>query len=643
MNSKKSSDRIVRNVSSLVCLSFFAFAASAAAQTKPSDPASLETRVTVQPNVSSVSKDSVLIQSVIEVGSLSRSRNVSDRNLTAQTVTTQPTQSAGTQSTNVSQLLPQITTLGKEGDGSRASGKMAQVTSVSQLSDVKPTDWAFTALQSLVERYGCIAGYPDRTYRGQRAMTRYEFAAGLNACLDKINEIISAGLADKVSKEDLAAVQKLQEEFAAELATLRGRVDALEAKVTTLESQQFSTTTKLSGLVFFNVTGAAGGDNVQVETGRRVGGVPEVIRATRPNLTFSGLAWLTLKTSFTGNDALTTQLAMGNGSSPYNSYNQNNSFGFFNTTGVPFTDQTAGINPNQVVLRELSYQFPVFDKASLVVGARVNFYKYFDNNRFTLFLNGTTTFNSINSPLLTNAKRGAGAVFLTPLGQNFDLKIGYLAEDNEFLPGPRSAADANQGLFGGNNALTAEIGFKPSDSFNLRLIYSRTNLQAFAGLVGGSGATPSLVGIADDGAGGALSNGQSDVFVANFDWLVTKGFGLFGRYGISSTNLNRVTGGSAGSVTTQSFQFGVAFPDLFKEGAMGTLSLVMPFNFTGGRNLLVAGAGNGGVQYDIEAAYSFPVTKNISLVPAAYLILNPNNFSGNPSVFVGNMRMQFSF
>jgi S-layer homology domain len=84
--------------------------------------------------------------------------------------------------------------------------QIAQVTSVSQLSDVKPTDWAFTALQSLVERYGCIAGYPDKTYRGQRAMTRFEFAAGVNACLDKINEILTAGLADKVSKEDFAAV-----------------------------------------------------------------------------------------------------------------------------------------------------------------------------------------------------------------------------------------------------------------------------------------------------------------------------------------------------------------------------------------------------------------------------------------------------
>ncbi|HEY9662689.1 MAG TPA: iron uptake porin, partial [Allocoleopsis sp.] len=65
----------------------------------------------------------------------------------------------------------------------------AQVTSISQLSDVQPSDWAFQALQSLVERYGCIAGYPDGTYRGQSALTRFEFAAGLNACLDRISEL----------------------------------------------------------------------------------------------------------------------------------------------------------------------------------------------------------------------------------------------------------------------------------------------------------------------------------------------------------------------------------------------------------------------------------------------------------------------
>ncbi|MEG3934368.1 iron uptake porin [Microcoleus sp. T3_B1] len=130
----------------------------------------------------------------------------------------------------------------------------AQVNSVSQLSDVKPTDWAFQALQSLVERYGCIVGYPDGTYRGNRALTRYEFAAGLNSCLDRVSELIAAGTTNQITGEDLAIVQKLQEEFATELSVLRGRVDALDARTAELEANQFSTTTKLNAEIIVVVT-----------------------------------------------------------------------------------------------------------------------------------------------------------------------------------------------------------------------------------------------------------------------------------------------------------------------------------------------------------------------------------------------------
>ncbi|MCY7272316.1 MAG: iron uptake porin, partial [Phormidesmis sp. CAN_BIN44] len=174
-----------------------------------------------------------------------------------------------------------------------------QVTSVSQLSDVRPTDWAFQALQSLVERYGCIVGYPDKTFRGNRALTRYEFAAGLNACLDRVNELIAAATADLVKKEDLATLQKLQEEFAAELATVRGRVDALEARTTTLEKQQFSTTTKLSGEVIFSLASAYGaypglGNRRSLASGTTTGGAP----GRDANVVFNNRVRLKLLTSF---------------------------------------------------------------------------------------------------------------------------------------------------------------------------------------------------------------------------------------------------------------------------------------------------------------------------------------------------------
>ncbi|HEY9826284.1 MAG TPA: iron uptake porin, partial [Stenomitos sp.] len=165
------------------------------------------------------------------------------------------------------------------------SEQVGQVTSVSQLSDVQPTDWAFQALQSLVERYGCIAGYPDGTFRGNRAATRYELAAALNACLDQISDRFA-------TKEDLETVKALQEEFKAELATLKGRVDGLEARTATLEAQQFSTTTKLQGEAIFSGIAAGGGSP----------------QASDPNPTASYRVRLNLVTSFTGKDTLITGL-----------------------------------------------------------------------------------------------------------------------------------------------------------------------------------------------------------------------------------------------------------------------------------------------------------------------------------------------
>uniref|UniRef100_UPI0039A66C7C iron uptake porin n=1 Tax=Nostoc piscinale TaxID=224012 RepID=UPI0039A66C7C len=192
----------------------------------------------------------------------------------------------------------QITTVAQL---TQQNDSMGQVTSVSQFSDVQPTDWAFQALQSLVERYGCIAGYPNGTYRGNRALTRYEFAAGLNACLDRVNELIATATSDLVTKEDLATLQRLQEEFSAELATLRGRVDALEARTSELEANQFSTTTKLVGEAIFALA-APFGDERAVTNGLGNGAPID------SNVIFANRVRLNLYSSFTGSDRLQIRL-----------------------------------------------------------------------------------------------------------------------------------------------------------------------------------------------------------------------------------------------------------------------------------------------------------------------------------------------
>lgn len=523
-----------------------------------------------------------------------------------------------------------------------ASQGMSQVTSVSQLSDVEPTDWAFQALQSLVERYGCIAGYPDGTYRGDRAMTRYEFAAGLNACLDRINELIAAGLADKVSREDLAVLQRLQEEFAAELATLRGRVDALEARVGELEANQFSTTTRLSAVSTWHITDLGFDGDLLRETGARDANGDPVVEAVDEDTTtkFGYLTWINLNSSFTGRDNLNIQLDVSNSGSPANALA---SAGLFNTWGVPFTEQSSG---GSVRLRELHYSFPAFnDAVEFVVGPRINVYRFFDTNPYTFILGGIDSFNSSGSTQFNSLDRGAGAIAIVPIGNDFDIRVGYLGEANEFLP-TNSASDPSRGLFEGTNTLTAQLSFKPSSDFGLSFLYNRTNSTPTGGngVIGGATGEP-IGGLLDDGeSGSGIGTGAANTYLANLSWEVFDGVGIFARYSYGDYALWRPDdGGRIGDVVAQSFQAGLAFPDLGKEGALAAVSYLIPYSYLDGREFVLSGAGDGGVQWEIEAAYYYPLTNNIALSPRLYVINNPNNFSDNPTVFVGNLRTQFRF
>lgn len=530
-----------------------------------------------------------------------------------------------------------------------ANDAMAQVTSVSQLSDVQPTDWAFGALQSLVERYGCIAGYLDGTYRGNRALTRYEFAAGLNACLDRINELIATASADVVTREDLATLQRLREEFAAELASLRGRVDALEVQTAQLEANQFSTTTKLTANIFFNITGAFADGDVLAEGQTAFRTQPRTATPLLreidddPSITFSNYLFLNFNTSFTGRDSLVTQLVAGNGDSPANEFV---SAGLFNTFGTPYTDQTGVTgDDNNVVVRELFYSFPIGDDIQVAVGPRVNWFRYFDNNRFTLYLTGASSFNSIGSTLLNAIDRGSGVAIVWDISEQFDLRVAYLGENTEFLTSSlyNSSSNPSQGLFNPTNTLTAELDFSPNDRLNFRFIYNRSRIRAVAGQIGGAIGEP-IYGFADDGFDGPIDDATADTFAFNFDWLITPGLGIFGRYSYGSTNIEPITPGRPdGEVNAQSLQLGLAFPDLGKEGALATLSYVIPFSILDGRNFLASGGGDGGIQYEFELTYFYPLTNNIAIVPAFYIIENPNNFSDNPTIFVGNLRGQFSF
>ena len=273
-----------------------------------------------------------------------------------------------------------------------------QVTSISQFSDLRPSDWAYQALNNLVERYGCVAGFPNGSFGGGRALTRYEAAALLNACLDRISEVTDE-------------LKRLLKEFERELAVLKGRVDGLEVKVGELTASQFSTTTKLKGLATF-VLGAnsfsGSAIDVAANQGNRTSSFSPTF--TLPNATtFNYDVQLTLDTSFTGKDLLRTNLRAGNfadsvfGGEPHALALSQLEAAFQENCGE-------GIDCGDVVaIDKLYYQFPLGSGFTATLGPRVG-----QEDMLALWPNVYPSETILNvmtvngAPAAYNKNRGAG-------------------------------------------------------------------------------------------------------------------------------------------------------------------------------------------------------------------------------------------
>jgi Carbohydrate-selective porin, OprB family/S-layer homology domain len=529
----------------------------------------------------------------------------------------QPQVLAQVQPVEVSQtdvnVLQQVNQYSNEGK----NNSQAQVTSVSQFSDVQPTDWAFQALQSLVERYGCIAGYPNGTYRGNRALTRYEFAAGLNACLDRVNELIATATADLVTKEDLATLQRLQEEFSAELATLRGRVDALEARTAELEANQFSTTTKLVGEAIFAVSDVfgdtAGEDN---------------------NTVLQNRVRLDLQTSFTGRDVLHTRLATGNA-------------GNFNI-GVPGSGegtQTFNItgdaeNRNDVFLDWLAYYVPI-GPAQLYIAATGGIHSDYaatNNPYFEDFDGGNgalSTFAS-ESPIY-RIGGGAGASISIPFGKGdgilrpSSLTVGYLASEAN---NPGQTGNRGTGLFDGNYAALGQLNFNLGNRVALAATYvhgyhgSGSTLFDAGGIRGGLPVVGTEQANTLANPSSSNSYGLSAAFRPS-DKLSVSGF----------VSYHDVTGfGSDDDFETWAYGAGIALPDFGKRGnVLGIFAGAEPYSL--GR----AGRGSRDVPYHIEGFYKYRVSDNISITPGVIWLTSPGQSNDNDDAIIGTLRTTFTF
>lgn len=75
------------------------------------------------------------------------------------------------------------------------------------------------------ESIDCLGGYPDGTFRGDQPVTRDEFAAGLNACLNQLEQQLD--LDNYVTRSEVEATTQYQQELNDELGILSDRLDEL--------------------------------------------------------------------------------------------------------------------------------------------------------------------------------------------------------------------------------------------------------------------------------------------------------------------------------------------------------------------------------------------------------------------------------
>ena len=536
-----------------------------------------------------------------------------------------------------------------------ASGE--QVTSISQFFDVYPTDWAYQALSNLIERYGCVAGYPNGTYRGQRAMTRFEAAALLNACLDRVTEVTDE-------------LKRLMAEFEKELAILKGRVDGLEARVGELEATQFSTTTKLKGQTTF-VTGAvnANGDNgskflangAQRDgssfNGNGLNGGASAYNQDYGAFTFNYDQRLYFQTSFTGKDLLLAYFRAGN-------FAKNNALdgGGVNLTQLDVAYDSSGGSgsSNSLNLYRLWYRFPVGEEFTLIAGALArntemlamwpSVYNKGGVKTLEVFslLGATGVYNKATGQMLggywkQSTQKGAPA---------WSVSVNYLASD-----GHGNLTDPSTGGYATSNSeanLTVQVGYG-GPSFGGALAYRYG--QCGTGFRHG---TQFLAANSYNNSCSVTSaNGDSEVIASTSNSFAVNAYWQPQRSGwVPSLSLgwgyNQVTEmeklqGSA--LDSQSWFAGLKWTDVGLKGN--------DFGFAFGQPSFATSLKGGETPFDgnyaFELYYSFQVTDNIQIAPALFylsrplgqatsnLTEQPAGYSGQFGLFGGVIQTTFKF
>ena len=481
-----------------------------------------------------------------------------------------------------------------------APRSLAQVNNVKQFRDVEVTDWSYEALRSLSDRYGCISGFPDGTYRGERFVSRAEFAAGLNACLNKIDKITA-----KMPQTDIDTVLRLMQEFQSELAILQARTDGSQARVEDLEATQFSTTTKLRGEAIFGL-GSILSEGIE----------NDAVFGSRLRLDFV--------TSFEGDDLLFTRLS------------RNDFQGFAEEVGTQGNLAFAEFDEDEELrLDELHYSFGIGDRLRFIVGAAgidaediAPTINYLDGDGG---LGSISRFGTRNPLYYSPGDAGLGITH-SPIDQ-IEISAGYLAS-------AASEPSSGSGLFNGPYSALGQVTIAPFKSLSLAATYihsyNQSDTETGTGLANLQSQTEELFG--------EEVPTVSNSYGLELSWAISDRIVIGGRGGLSKvSNLDTLNGQiDRGTEDVWNWAATLALPDLGKEGSLAGIVVGSEPRVT---NSTIDSLGEDNEQsLHLEAFYQYQINDNISVTPGVVWITEPDSdIQNSDDLVIGTVRTTFSF
>lgn len=494
-----------------------------------------------------------------------------------------------------------------------ASTSLAQIVTVDELSDVRTTDWAHKALEKLVNRYNCLVGYPDGSFLGNQPLSRFEFAAGLHACLDSLRT-----QAIPLSEEELQLVERLQSTFAADLLVLDRRLNSLDTRIERLEDQKFSPSTKLSGQLVVGLQGRT--DNAADFF--PVDGVRD-LEDPGTNVNLITNAQLSLVSKLSPRSFFLIGLAGGDGSTAPRLNND-------------VTLSFEADSNNNVEISDLSYRHIIGDSFSVIAG--------------------TNGVNAVNVFRGTNRVEGAGFGSLSAFAQrnpviNVGAGSGGIGFDWQINPrvslqSVYSASNASSDLFGDGTSVAAQLVATPVDELDIAFHY--VNAHSPFGVLG--------TGVGDDQV--AVLNTadlrvplNTNAFGATVAWDISPNVTLGGWFGYTNSSISD----QPGNVETTNWMTSLTVSDLFGEGNLAGLYVGQPPKITNSDlplgsnipNLLAGGPGSSGGQpgttTHIESFFRYSISKNVFITPGVIAILNPANTPDSESIVIGVIRTTMVF